>query len=113
MATRKQKEELFATLKFTPRTYRIDISGYGGEIVLGTVDNKTFEYFKKHNIDVEEYIGDWDNELDIPDEYNFAPGGGWYECSDIAHESGAEMDGASIVTVYDENERNLGFEFRY
>ena len=107
MATRKQKEELFATLKFTPRTYCIDISGYGGEIVLGTVNNETFEYFKKHNIDVEDYIGDWDNELDIPDEHNFAPDGGWYECSDVAHESGVEMDSACVVTVYDENDNEV------
>ena len=32
MATEQQKEELMQTLKFTPRDYRIEITGYGGEL---------------------------------------------------------------------------------
>ena len=58
MATKKQKEQLMATLKFTPRDYRIEITGYGGEIYFGQVDRKIYEFFKEHKIDIAEYIED-------------------------------------------------------
>ncbi len=45
MATEQQKEELMQTLKFTPRNYRVEIWGYGGEIYWGTVDRKIYDLF--------------------------------------------------------------------
>ena len=52
MATKKQKEELMQTLKFTPREYKIEIGAYGGEIYFGTVDRKIYEFFKEKKIDI-------------------------------------------------------------
>jgi len=46
MATKKEKEELIATLKFTPRTYKIELGAYGGEVYAGRVDRKIYDYFK-------------------------------------------------------------------
>ena len=40
MATTEQQQLLIDTLKFTPRTYTIQMWGYGGEKVMGTVDRK-------------------------------------------------------------------------
>ena len=37
MATIDEQEKLIAHLKFTPRTYKIQLWGYGGEYVMGTV----------------------------------------------------------------------------
>ena len=53
MATKKktkaeQQEELIQTLKFTPRTYKIHMWGYGGERVLGTVSREIYDYFKEN-----------------------------------------------------------------
>jgi hypothetical protein len=36
MATKEEKQQLIDTLKFTPRTYKISMWGYGGEKVMGT-----------------------------------------------------------------------------
>jgi hypothetical protein len=44
MATQAEKELLVQTLKFTPRTYKISMWGYGGEKVMGTVDPKCWDY---------------------------------------------------------------------
>ena len=44
MATEIEKQELMDTLKFTPRNYTITLSGYGGEIAVGTVDRKVYDY---------------------------------------------------------------------
>ena len=59
MATDQQKEELMQTLKFTPRNYRVEIWGYGGEVYYGSVDRKIYDFFKDKAIDIEHYAGSW------------------------------------------------------
>ena len=118
--TAQQKEELVQTLKFTPRTYQVIISGYGGEIAMGKVDPKTVAYFRKHFIDVENYAYNYADDEDddayvaVPEELRPFSQGNWYECDNIEHNSGAEFAG-SWITVYDENgetvlEKELGFD---
>ena len=41
-----EQQKLIEVLKFTPRTYKIQLWGYGGEYVMGTVDRKIYDYFK-------------------------------------------------------------------
>lgn len=112
MATRKQKQELIDTLKFTPVKARILIQGYGGECYIGSVDRETYEFFKSKKIDVEQYVNDWDNELfpDVPKEHQFVMGGSPYECDDLFHASGATMDNSSYITVIDDDTNENIFE---
>jgi len=103
----EQHQELIETLKFTPRTYRVSLTGYGGEIVLGSVPRETYEYFRDNEIDVEEYVNSWDWEEDgnepVPEEHCFVEPGSWHDCDDIAHESGCEFSEYNYITVCDEN----------
>lgn len=104
MATKAQKEELMQTLKFTPRDYKIEITGYGGELYYGRVDRKIYDLFKEKKIDIEQYAGGWDEEMfaDIPEDMRpFYPGSP-YDISGT-HESGATFSDDCYVTVYDEN----------
>jgi hypothetical protein len=103
MATKKEKEELIATLKFTPRTYRVELGAYGGEVYAGRVDRKIYDYFKSRSIDLDEYASDWDNELEVPEDMQPFPPGSPYECDELVHASGATMDDGNYITVYDEN----------
>ena len=105
MATKKQKEELMQTLKFTPRKYKVEIWGYGGEIYWGTVDRKIYDLFKEKEIDIEQYAGGWDDDMwtDIPSDMRPFDPGSPYECDYGCHLSGATFDESSYVTVYDEN----------
>lgn len=99
MATEEQQQELIDRLKFTPETVTVTLCGYGGEIVMGEVDRKVYDYFEENNVDLEEFASDWDNELDVPEEFQpFAPGE-WHNCDGIAHEYGADLDGSSWVIV--------------
>jgi hypothetical protein len=70
MATKAEKEKLMEVLKFTPRTYKIQMWGYGGEKVMGTVDRKIYDYFKSRRIDLMDYCWDSDYASDnnIPEE---------------------------------------------
>lgn len=107
MATKKQKEELIATLKFTPRTYTVTVHGYGGEMAMGKIDPKIAEYFKDNGISLSDYASSWgepgdEDYIDLPEELQPFTQGSWYDCDNIEHCSGAEF-GGSWVTVEDEN----------
>jgi hypothetical protein len=104
MATKKEKEQLMATLKFTPRNYRIEIWGRGGEVYYGTVDRKIYDFFKEKEIDIEQYAGGWDDSMwsDVPEDLRPFPPGSPYDCDHGCHTSGATLDESSYITVYDE-----------
>ena len=103
MATKKQKEELIQTLKFTPRTYNIYIGGYGGEAYAGTVDRKIYDYFKEKKIDIEEYATDYDDSFsDIPRDLQPYSPGSPYDCDNLFHASGAEVSNLYEIQVNDE-----------
>ena len=103
MSTIKEQEELVEILKFTPRTYTLMLSGYGGEIVLGSVPREQYQYFRDNEIDLEVYAWGFDDEQEVPEEMQpFFPGE-WHSCDDIAHESGVELCDSNYITVTDEN----------
>ena len=99
--TKEQKQELMDILKFTPITVQVMIQGYGGESYAGTVDRKVYEYFKEHKIDLEEFTNDWDDEhfKFVPDEMRPFSQGQQYDCDNLWHASGAELDGLNTITV--------------
>ncbi len=99
----KEQEELIQTLKFTPRTYTLMLSGYGGEIVLGSVAREQYQYFVNNEIDIEEFAWDCDNEAEVPEEMQPFEPGSWHECDDVAHESGCELSEYNYITVTDDN----------
>lgn len=109
MASKKQKQELIQTLKFTPKTVTIQIQGYGGECYIGSVGRDTYEFFKAKKIDIEQYAMDWDGEMfdDVPKEHRFFTPGNPYDCDDLFHGSGATMDDASEIEVIDEDNNTI------
>jgi len=104
MATLEEKEALMQVLKWTPRTYKISMWGYGGEKTMGTVDRKIYDYFKHRRLDLSDYAWDSDyaDENDIPDEMQPFPPGSWYECDDMAHAHGVSRN-AGTLQIEDEN----------
>lgn len=107
MATQEEKQELIDTLKFTPRTYNVAMYGYGGEVVMGKVPRRAYDYFKDQKIDLEEYAFDWDNETGVPQELQPFYPGQWHDCDNMCHESGVEMSSSCTIEVYDENNNEI------
>ena len=106
MATKAEKEQLINTLKFTPRTYKISMWGYGGEKVMGTVDRAVWDYCMENQVDLSEIA--WSDEETVQDEMGldvdrlpFTPGS-WYECDDMAHTNGVSRN-AGTLQIEDEN----------
>jgi len=100
-----EHERLLEVLKFTPRTYKIHLWGYGGEYVMGTVDRKIYDYFRARRLDLSDYCWDSDyaDEHDIPEDMQPFPPGSWYECDDMGHCHGVDR-GAGTLQILDENE---------
>ena len=99
-----EQEKFLATLKFTPRTYKISLWGYGGETVMGTVDRKIYDYFKSRRLAVSDFAWDIDyaEENNIPEDMWPFPPGSWYECDNIAHTNGVDRNSGTLQ-IEDEN----------
>ena len=105
MATLEQKEQLLEVLKFTPRTYKISMWGYGGERVMGTVSQESWDYCMEHQVDISDIAWNSDaaEDMDLdPDKLPFQPGS-WYECDSMAHTNGVSRDSGTIE-ITDEND---------
>jgi len=102
MATKREKQDLIDTLKFTPTPVRIMLHGYGGECYIGSVSREQYEFFKSKRIDIDQYTHSWDdNGLwdDVPADMRPFDPGSPYDCDDLFHASGATMDESSWITV--------------
>jgi len=106
MATKVEKQQLIDTLKFTPRTYKISMWGYGGEKVMGTVDRAVWDYCIENQVDLSEIA--WSDEETVQDEMGLDvdmlpfPPGSWYECDNLAHNNGVSRN-AGTVQIEDEH----------
>jgi hypothetical protein len=107
--TSKEAEynELIELLKFTPRTYTIQVYGYGGDTRFIRTTKEQFLYFKEHEIDLEEYSGDWDNEAGVPEEFQPFPPGEPYEAVEMHCASGAYFDDDNMFEVHDEHSNTV------
>jgi hypothetical protein len=100
-----EQQKLIEVLKFTPRTYKISMWGYGGEKVMGTVDKKIWDYCNDNQVDLSEIAwGDEDTveEMGLDVDMMPFPPGSWYECDDMGHISGVSRD-AGTLQIEDEN----------
>jgi hypothetical protein len=100
-----EQQKLIEVLKFTPRTYKISMWGYGGERVMGTVDKKIWDYCNDNQVDLSEIAwGDEDTveEMGLDVDMMPFPPGSWYECDDMGHTNGVSRN-AGTLQIEDEN----------
>jgi len=104
LAENPEHEKLMEHLKFTPRTYKVLLWGYGGEHVMGTVEPEIYDYFKRRRLSLTDYAWDssYADDNNIPEEMQPFPPGSWYECSDMAHIHGVDR-GCGTLQILDEN----------
>jgi hypothetical protein len=100
-----EQQKLIEVLKFTPRTYKISMWGYGGERVMGTVDKAVWDYCNDNRVDLSEIAwGDEDTVEDMGLDLDMLPfpPGSWYECDDMGHINGVSRS-AGTLQIEDEN----------
>jgi hypothetical protein len=101
-----EHERLIEVLKFTPRTYKISLWGYGGEYIMGTVDRKIYDYFRARRLNLSDFAWDSDyaEENNIPEEmWPFSPGS-YYDCDDICHEHGVDRNAGTLQIMDEQDE---------
>jgi hypothetical protein len=99
-----EQQKLIEVLKFTPRTYKISMWGYGGEKVMGTVDRAVWDYCNDNQVDLSEIAwGDEDTVEDMGLDLDMMPfpPGSWYECDDMGHINGVSRS-AGTLQIEDE-----------
>jgi hypothetical protein len=97
-------EELVAVLKFTPRTYKVSMWGYGGERVMGTTTQEVWDYCNNNQVDLSDVAWNYDacEDMGLDEDLLPFPPGSWYECDDMAHVNGVSRD-AGTIQIEDEN----------
>lgn len=108
MATIDEQEKLLAHLKFTPRTYKIQLWGYGGEYVMGTVPREIYDYFRQHRLSVPDYAWGGDEFESMPEEMQPFQPGSYYDCDNVGHACGVDRNSGTLQ-VLDEND-NVVYE---
>jgi hypothetical protein len=104
-----EQQKLIEVLKFTPRTYKISMWGYGGERVMGTVDKAIWDYCNDNQVDLSEIAwGDEDTVEDMGLDVDMMPfpPGSWYECDDMGHINGVSRS-AGTLQIEDENGKTV------
>ena len=101
MVTKKEKIELLEAIRAEKKKYEVLLQGYGGEIAIGSITKEQYEFWKDRE-DLDEYAYDWDGEIEIPESMRIFNPGDWYDCDNIAHESGCEFSDICMVTVVDD-----------
>lgn len=98
-----EQERLIEVLKFTPCTYTIQTWGYGGEVVMGRVDRKIYDYFRHRRLDVSEFswTEEYAEENKIPEDMHPFWPGNYYDCDNLAHSYGVSLD-AGTLQICDE-----------
>ena len=101
--------------------YEIELLGYGGEFVLGTLTKEQYDYWVDHQDDGldshvfwDPYDGSEGNPITDDQDPRFL--GYWHDIDDIEHVTGASMDSARVLVtsmdtgkeVYTSDELNLG-----
>ena len=101
-----EHDKLIEVLKFTPRTYKIQLWGYGGELVLGEIDKKVWDYFREHRIDVSDYATDseFGEGLNIPEDCQPFWPGQWHDCDNLFHSWGVSKN-AGTMQIFDEQDQ--------
>lgn len=87
--------------------YKIEIGGRGGEIAIGQVKREFYDLVQEANIDFDEYAWNWDffeeNEVDIPDAIRPFEPGEWFDCDNLCHNNGPDIENC-YITISDEND---------
>ena len=104
MSTIEEQQKLIDTLKFTPRTYKVSMWGYGGERVMGTVSQESWDYCMEHQVDLSDIAWDSDaaEEMNLDADMLPFPPGSWYECDGMGHVNGVSRDSGTLQ-IEDEN----------
>ena len=67
----------------------INISGYGGECVIGSISKEQYDYWKAmDNSELADYAQgseEYVSENKIPKDMDFLEGDYWFDCDNIAH----------------------------
>ena len=104
MATQEEQQLLIDTLKFTPRTYKVSMWGYGGERVMGTTTQEVWDYCMDNQVDLSDIAWNSDaaEEMELDEDKLPFPPGSWYECDSMGHTNGTSRD-AGTIQIEDEN----------
>lgn len=90
--------------------YRVELSGGSAIAVLTRIRQDTYAFLQERNLDMSDYVTDWDNEMGMPDYMKPFPPDTWWQLDEGYHDDGAEgiiFDEGNNITIEDEDFNNV------
>ena len=87
-------------------TYKISLSGQSAIAVLTQLRQDTFTFLQERNLDMNDYVTDWDNEMKMPEHMKPFPPDSWWYLGEGYHYDGAEgilFNSGNNISVEDED----------
>lgn len=96
-------------VKSVMRKFKVNITSYGGETVMGHITKEQYEYWKDKPTELQNYVMGWDlaeyeSEHDIPAEAKFNRP--WFDLDNIVHINGGEVARTQELGIEEFDENN-------
>ena len=75
---------------------QIKLEGYGLEIALGRIEQEVSDYFIEKNLSLTDFIN---GDTEIPEKYRPFEKEAWFECDDIAHVHGLQLENDGKISI--------------
>ena len=70
--------------------------GYGLEIALGRIEQEVLDYFIENNVSLTDFVN---GDIEIPEKYRPFESEAWFECDDIAHVHGLQLENDGKICI--------------
>lgn len=87
-------------------TYKVEMSGRSAITVLTKLRQDTYKFLQERNLEMGDYVTDWDNEMQMPEHMKPFPPDTWWRLDEGYHDDGAEgilFDSSNDIAVKDED----------
>ena len=75
---------------------QIKFEGYGLEIALGRIEQEVFDYFIEKNLSLTDFVN---GDIEVPEKYRPFESEAWFECDDITHVHGLQLENDGKITI--------------
>ena len=89
---------------------QIKLEGYGLEIALGRIEQEVLDYFTEKNVSLTDFVN---GDIEVPEKYRPFESEAWFECDDIAHVHGIQLENDGKIIISEGSQTLAEFNATY
>ena len=89
---------------------QIKLEGYGLEIAIGRAEQEVLDYFIEKNVSLTDFVN---GDIEVPEKYRPFKSEAWFECDDIAHVHGLQLENDGKISISEGSQTLAEFNATY